>query len=252
MGVNASVWHETVLGRILRKMKTFFGPVVFTLITFVYTAALNCSFSLQQQRQKCNSLHTNKEETQKASTMPFITSNHFWSKDVEENVQAITVEFNTINLEGVQFVDVRLGCGRMKNRWAALILLSRVFRRNNFCVNLLNHILMSSYGLVIFCRLLITDNGVRYCARYRNNMEQLQGEVCSYFFGKLLNMHKNILTPLPVQVYKLLRMLTFSDAELSFFLPSGDALFSNVVSSVARIRTQRLAISNYCSFNSMD
>jgi len=49
------------------------------------------------------------------------------------------------------------------------------------------------------CRLLIDENGSSYCARYRDNSEQLQGEVNSFLLAKVLEI-PNVPTPFQIEV----------------------------------------------------
>ena len=64
----------------------------------------------------------------------------------------------------------------------------------HFCLGLLvqspTSVLIRTFQSMLFklyFRLLISEDGSFYCARYRDNLEQLQGEANSYLLAKVLN-----------------------------------------------------------------
>ena len=104
-------------------------------------------FSLNQ-----NSL---KIDSNAKSLTKFIQDGIFWSSDIESlRPKGFTVEddFQWIrSLQNNSVVRVEAGCGRMLNR------------------------------------LLIFENGNKACARYRKNIDQIQGEFVSFLLSRILN-----------------------------------------------------------------
>lgn len=88
------------------------------------------------------------------------TSN-YWCNELEETLTKSFAQDSDslqLNLSGKKLTETQYGCGRMQNR------------------------------------LGILSDGSKICIRYRQNLEQIQGELFSFHFGKLLGL-RNILEP---------------------------------------------------------